>query len=124
MNRTIIRPLAMAALVFAGGSWAAAQETSPESRRTPSDTTQDAKDKATWAKKAKDRAKADAAARANPVDLNHASKTDLKKLKGMTDAYADAIIANRPYKTKADVVTKGALPLETYQAIHGKLAVR
>jgi DNA uptake protein ComE-like DNA-binding protein len=70
------------------------------------------------------RAKADATAKARATDINHASKAELKKLPGMTDAYADAIIAHRPYKTKADLVVKKAIPLDLYQTFRKQVAVR
>lgn len=70
------------------------------------------------------RAKADAVAKARAVDLNHASKAELKKLPGITEAYADAIIAQRPYKTKADLVVKKAIPMDLYQTLRKQVAVR
>ncbi|MDR3683689.1 MAG: helix-hairpin-helix domain-containing protein [Geothrix sp.] len=70
------------------------------------------------------RAKADAEARARALDINHASKAQLKKLPGITDAYADAIIAKRPYKTKADLVVLKAIPMDLYQTLHKLVAVR
>jgi DNA uptake protein ComE-like DNA-binding protein len=69
-------------------------------------------------------AQARAEAEAKAIDLNRASKAELKKLPGITDAYADAIIARRPYKTKAELVTWKVLPMEVYQAIHGQVAAK
>src|SRR3972149_5788560 len=56
-------------------------------------------DKAAKAKKAK------AAAKVKPVDINSASKAELKKLPGISGAAADKIIAGRPYLSKANLVT-------------------
>ena len=53
------------------------------------------------------------------VDINSAKKEELKKLPGISDADADKIIAGRPFGSKAWLVTKKIIPMETYQAISG-----
>ena len=45
----------------------------------------------------------------NPVDINSASKAQLKKIPGVNDALADKIIAGRPYLSKAHLVTRNIL---------------
>lgn len=70
------------------------------------------------------RAKAKKEAQAKAVDLNHASKDELKKLPGITDAMADAIIAQRPHKTKTDPVVKGIMPQGVYITLKNKIIVR
>ena len=52
---------------------------------------------------AKSTTAAPAAAKADMVDINTASKADLMKLPGMTDAEAAKIIAGRPYKMKTQL---------------------
>jgi DNA uptake protein ComE-like DNA-binding protein len=64
-----------------------------------------------------------APAAATLVDLNKAAKGELKKLPGITDAYADKIIAGRPYRSKAHLVTHRILPMETYMAIKNQVVV-
>lgn len=51
------------------------------------------------------------------VDINSAGKAELMKLPGITEANAAGIIANRPYGSKAQLVTKKVLSSGGYQAI-------
>jgi hypothetical protein len=44
------------------------------------------------------------------VDINSATRKELMTLPGVGRAEADKIIANRPYLTKTELVTKGVLP--------------
>jgi competence protein ComEA len=84
------------------------------------------------AKQANAAAKAQAAAkkgkaappRVEPVDINSASKDELKKLPGVGDAEADKIIAGRPYLTKAHLVTHNIIPAGLYQALRDLVVAR
>jgi DNA uptake protein ComE-like DNA-binding protein len=51
------------------------------------------------------------------VDINTANKAALKKLPGITDADAEKIIANRPYGSKAWLVTHNVIPEKTYHGL-------
>jgi DNA uptake protein ComE-like DNA-binding protein len=44
------------------------------------------------------------------VDINRAQKSQLVLLPGVGPAYADRIVAGRPYRTKEELVYKGILP--------------
>lgn len=71
-------------------------------------------------------AKKDAAAPspAEPVDINSASKTELKKLPGIGDAEADRVIAGRPYLSKAHLQTRNIISPMQYQALRELVVAR
>ena len=57
------------------------------------------------------------------VDINSASNEDLEKT-GLDDATATKIIAGRPYKKKAELLSKGILTKEDYAKISKKIFVK
>ena len=56
-----------------------------------------------------------------PIDINSASKAQLKTLPGIGDAEAERIVARRPYLSKADLVTAEVIPAGTYVSIKNRI---
>ncbi len=104
-------PLATTALLLAASLGLAAQ--APPTPKSPASTT------------AKGKPKRFKAPPTGPlVDINGASKEELKKLPGVTDAHADKIIAGRPYLTKAHLITHNILPAALYESIKKRIVAK
>jgi DNA uptake protein ComE-like DNA-binding protein len=56
------------------------------------------------------------------VNVNTASKAELMGLPGINEAQANAIIADRPYRTPHQIVSKGAVNEDEYQKIASHLS--
>jgi competence protein ComEA len=57
------------------------------------------------------------AAKIKPIDINSATKEQLRSIPGIGDSYAQKIIDGRPYDTKAQLKSKKIIPDSVYEKI-------
>jgi competence protein ComEA len=69
-------------------------------------------------------AKTASSSASNLLDINTASLDQLKALPGIGDAYAQKIVAGRPYARKDQLVQKKIIPQSTYQKISGMIIAK
>jgi DNA uptake protein ComE-like DNA-binding protein len=55
------------------------------------------------------------------LDINSASKDDLKALPGMGEEYARRVIRSRPYADKNELLTRNVLPKSVYDGVRDRV---
>ncbi len=58
------------------------------------------------------------------IDINSASADELKSLPGIGEAYSAAIIKNRPYANKRQLVSRKVIPQATYDKISDRIIAK
>ncbi len=121
IRRTAVSALALALLAITVAS-AQSAATTP----TPAATKQQPAAKPTTAAPAKQAPAKPAmvktaSAKVEMLDLNTATRDQLVALPGIGETYADAIIKNRPYKAKSELVSKKVIPAAAYKKIRAKV---
>ena len=115
MKHSIIKTALIALTLWMSASLSLAAEPQPQKAKQTN-----AADKAKAAAK---KSKA-APPKVEPVDINSATKEELKKLPGIGDADADKIIAGRPYLTKAHLQTHNIVSPGVYQGLRHLVVAR
>ena len=59
-----------------------------------------------------------------PMDINSASEKELATLKGIGDVRAKAIVKNRPYKGKDELVQKKIIPQNVYDDVKDQIIAK
>jgi len=58
------------------------------------------------------------------LDVNHASRDELRSFKGIGQMWADKIISGRPYKAAIELVGRRLIPLSAYEQIQHRIVAR
>jgi DNA uptake protein ComE-like DNA-binding protein len=61
---------------------------------------------------------------APPIDINSASREQLKTLPGIGDVEADRIVSARPYHSKADLAERDVIPTGVYVSLKGRIIAK
>lgn len=112
MKSSIVKTALIAITLLLSASLSIAADSKPEAAAAPK-----ASASSVQVKKAP-------AANVKLVDINSATKAELMKLQGISDADADKIIAGRPYLTKAHLVTHNIISASVYHSLKTKIIAK
>ena len=119
MKHSIIKTALIVLALWMSASLSLAEERqAPKAKQANAKQTNAADQANAAAKKSK------AAPQVELVDINSASKEELKKLPGIGDADADKIIAGRPYLSKAHLQTRNIVSPGAYQGLRQLVVAR
>lgn len=120
MKRASLGFLTALAFALAVPAFAQQTQTSPAKPSTPMTTTMPS----TNARSGMSSTSMPTTSSSSMVDINSASAAQLDKLPGIGKARADAIIKNRPYKGKDDLVNRHIIPANVYNGIKNKITAK
>jgi len=115
--------LLMTGLSSAADTKASAPQAAASTASVPKPAASKAKASTKSASSSKD-AQRKAAAKVKQVDINSASKEELKTLPGIKDAEADKIIAGRPYGSKAWLVSNNIIDAGVYAGLKDRVIAK
>ncbi|HWA59472.1 MAG TPA: helix-hairpin-helix domain-containing protein [Gemmatimonadales bacterium] len=118
IRRTVVAALALGLIASAASAQSAASA-APAAKQQPAAQQPAAKPAPAPAAKPATAAMKPAATtkKMEMLDLNTATREQLVALPGIGETYADAIIKNRPYKAKSELVSKKVIPAAAYKKV-------
>ncbi len=111
--------LLFALVVAAALSFAQSTPSSSNAGQSASDTTSTTTTTTKTVHHSKKAASASSATSSEKLDINTATKEQLEALPGIGPKYSQKIIDGRPYRSKAELLSKHIVPRSVYEKIRG-----